>query len=133
MLELVVSGLSEDLICVFLLTYLLLPFQSVVVIDTGKFSLEGADNAGIVHKVTSILAQNGLSIERMETSDDLAPHGGTTLFRMAGIAHAYEPVAAGFDVEKTKAELEALGDDLNCDIALTDITTGDNDVEGALP
>jgi hypothetical protein len=46
----------------------------------------------------------------------LETHGGTTLFRMVGIAHAYEPVAAGFDPEKIKIELEKLGEHLNCDI-----------------
>jgi len=40
---------------------------------------------------------------------------------MRGIAHAYEPLSHGFDVEKIKQELADLGDDLNCDIGLTDI------------
>jgi hypothetical protein len=39
----------------------------------------------------------------------LETHGGTTLFRMVGIAHAY-------DAEKIKIELEKLGEHLNCDI-----------------
>lgn len=38
--------------------------------------VEGADHPGIVHKVASILCQNGLSIDKMETSDEIAPHGG---------------------------------------------------------
>ena len=40
---------------------------------------------------------------------------------MRGIAHAYEPLSAGFNVSKIKQELTDLGDDLNCDIGLTDI------------
>jgi hypothetical protein len=40
---------------------------------------------------------------------------------MRGIAHAYEPLSLGFDVEKIKQELRDLGDDLNCDIDLTDL------------
>jgi glycine cleavage system transcriptional repressor len=91
------------------------------VVDSGRFTLEGADNPGIVHKVTSILSKNGLNIDKMETSDEIAPHGGTTLFKMRGTAHAYEPVAHGFDPAKIKAELTSLGDDLNCDIAMEDI------------
>lgn len=94
-------------------------------LDTGKFSLKGADNAGIVHRVASILANNGMSIDKMETSDEIAPHGGTTLFKMRGIAHAYEPVAAGFDAEKIKIQLRSLGDELNCDIDMVDGKPGD--------
>jgi glycine cleavage system transcriptional repressor len=86
--------------------------------------LEGADNPGIVHKVTSILSKNGLSIDKMQTSDEIAPHGGTTLFKMRGTAHAYEPVAHGFDAAKIKDELASLGDDLNCDIFMEDIAEG---------
>ena len=90
----------------------------------GQLTLEGADNPGIVHKVTKILSQNGLNIDKMETSDELAPGGGTVLFKMKGIAHAYEPLSHGFDVAKIKQELTQLADDLNCDITLED-KTGD--------
>jgi glycine cleavage system regulatory protein len=62
-----------------------------------------------------------LSIDKMETSDEIAPHGGTTLFKMRGIAHAYEPLATGFDVSKLKQELSTLGDDMNCDISMQDV------------
>ena len=89
--------------------------------DSGRFILEGADNPGIVHKVTSVLSQNGLSIDKMETSDEIAPYGGTTLFKMRGIAHAYEPIAAGFDAEKVRDELSSLGNALNCDIDLEEV------------
>lgn len=87
----------------------------------GQLTLEGADNPGIVHKVTKILSTNGLNIDKMETSDELAPEGGTVLFRMRGIAHAYEPLAAGFNPSKIKQELADLGDALNCDIELEDV------------
>lgn len=87
----------------------------------GELSLKGADNPGIVNKVTKILSANGLNIDHMETSDELAPGGSTVLFRMKGIAHAYEPLAAGFDVSKIKEELSDLGYDLNCDIKLKDL------------
>lgn len=71
--------------------------------------------------MTSILAKNGLSIDKMETSDYLAPGGGTVLFGMHGIAHAYEPLAAGFDLESIKEELLDLGDAMNCDISMEDL------------
>ena len=43
----------------------------------GELTLEGADNPGIVNKVTKILSTNGLNIDSMETSDELAPEGST--------------------------------------------------------
>lgn len=95
---------------------------------SGQFILEGADNPGIVHKVTSILARNGLSIEKLETAEGIAPHGGTTLFRMKGVAHAYEPISAGFSVDRVRNELEAMGDELNCDIDLIDMPSGSEGV-----
>jgi len=86
----------------------------------GRLTLEGADNPGIVNKVTKILSNNGLNINTLETSDEVAPHGGTVLFRMKGTAHAYEPLSSGFNATKMKQELSELGDDLNCDIELLD-------------
>ena len=56
----------------------------------------------------------------METSDEIAPHGGTTLFKMVGLAHAYEPLATGFDIDKIKSDLHQLGNELNCDIDMVD-------------
>jgi len=91
----------------------------------GALSLEGADHPGIVHKVTKILSSHGLNIDSLETTDELAPQGGTVLFRMIGITHAYEPLSAGFDVEKIKQELSELGDALNCDILLIDLDDDD--------
>eukprot|EP00934_Nitzschia_sp_Nitz4_P004245 Nitzschia sp. Nitz4//scaffold139_size61406//31338//32171//NITZ4_006458-RA/size61406-snap-gene-0.3-mRNA-1//1//CDS//3329535846//4235//frame0 len=88
---------------------------------TGRFTLEGADHPGIVHKVTSLLANHGLSIDKMETGEDIAPHGGAVLFRMDGVAHAFQPMSSGFDPEKIKEDLETLGNEMNCDMELIDI------------
>lgn len=92
--------------------------------DSGKFLLEGADNPGIVHKVTSALAKHGLSIDKMETGQDIAPHGGTVLFTMRGIVNAAAPLAAGFDIAQTKEDLMALGDSLNCEVTVEDVHEG---------
>mmetsp|Transcript_92684 Transcript_92684/g.267649 ORF Transcript_92684/g.267649 Transcript_92684/m.267649 type:complete len:214 (+) Transcript_92684:90-731(+) len=107
------------------------PVSKAAIGYTGRFSLEGTDNPGIVHRVTSIFASNGLSIDKMETSDYIAPYGGVTLFKMVGIAHAYEPLAAGFDAEKIKSELGVLGDELNCDIEMEDAKPGETELESA--
>jgi glycine cleavage system transcriptional repressor len=91
--------------------------------------VEGADHPGIVHKVTLILCKNGLSIDKMETSDEIAPHGGTMLFKMKGRASALEPLASGFDVSKIKKELAELGDSMNCDISMND--AADDEFQGS--
>jgi glycine cleavage system transcriptional repressor len=107
-------------------------FQKCYIIDSGKFMVEGADHPGIVHKVTSILSKNGLSIDKMETSDEIAPHGGTMLFKMKGRANALEPLASGFDISQIKKELAELGDSMNCDISLEDARDDDEHHQGSL-
>ena len=88
--------------------------------DSGYFTLEGADNPGIVHTLTSALAAHGLSIERMETDQESAPMGGTTLFRMRGVCNAFEPLPKSFDAHAIRDELEKLGDSLNCEVTMED-------------
>ena len=69
--------------------------------------------------MTTILANNGLSVDKLTTSDaEIAPHGGTVLYKMNGIATASAPLAAGFDPSKVEDELEALGEAMNCDMSL---------------
>jgi glycine cleavage system transcriptional repressor len=99
-------------------------FSSILLLllDSGKFTLEGADNPGIAHKLTTALSQHGLSIEKMTTDQEIAPHGGTVLFRMRGIAQAAAPLCKTFDAHRIRHELRALGDDLNCEVDLVDVT-----------
>jgi len=92
-----------------------------IILDSGKFELEGASYPGIVHKVTSLLTKHGLNIDTMGTTEEIAPHGGTSLFRMKGIAHVFEPLPKTFDSSKIREELQVLGDDLNCDLTLQDV------------
>ena len=92
-----------------------------VLVDSGKFELQGASYPGIVHRVTSVLSKHGLSIETMGTTEEIAPYGGTSLFRMKGIAHAFEPLPKTFDASQIREELQELGNDLNCDLNLEDV------------
>lgn len=87
---------------------------------SGKFILEGADNPGIVHRVTTALAKNNLNIDSLHTEQELAPYGGSVLFKMSGIVVATAPLAKHFDIQKIKNELIDLGNSLNCDISLND-------------
>lgn len=82
--------------------------------------MQGADNPGIVHQITNFLAESGLSVDSLETDQEIAPHGGTTLFRMRGVAVVTEPAPKQLDVEQIKLDLEDLGDSLNCQVSLTD-------------
>jgi len=88
---------------------------------SGHFTLSGADNPGIVHKVTKILAKNRLNIDELKTFEESAPYGGTMLFHMSGIATSPAPLANGFDPKAIRDELQALGDEMNCDIDLEDM------------
>lgn len=83
--------------------------------------MEGASYPGLVHKYTSLLAKHGLSIDTMGTTEEIAPHGGTSLFRMKGIAHAFEPLPKTFDSEQIQEELQELGESLNCDLSLVEV------------
>lgn len=88
-------------------------------------TISGADQPGIVHKVTAVLAHYGLSIDKLKTGEDIAPYGGTTLFHMQAVANALEPVAKDFSPDRVREELENLGDALNCDVELEDVEDGD--------
>jgi len=83
---------------------------------SGNFKLSGADNPGIVHKLTSCFTKYSLNIESMSTTHEEAPFGGTLLFKMNGNAVAYEPLPSSFDWKKIRADIIELGEGLNCDI-----------------
>lgn len=88
----------------------------------GKFKLSGADDIGIVHKLTSVLARNQLTIANMKTNHEGSPFGGAELFTVEGRSVAYEPLASNFDWEKIREELKELGDLMNCDIKFDNVT-----------
>ena len=102
------------------------PIRPTPIAYSGRFTLEGADHPGLVHSVTSLMVAHGLSVDSLETSQEEAPWGGTTLFSIDGIVTAHEPLAKGFDSEKIRKELTKLGDSLNCDVTLEDNVTRKN-------
>lgn len=114
--SLVVSclGAGADVLAILVLVVL------TPVADSGIFTVEGADHPGIVHSISSALAKHGLSIEKMQTDQEIAPYGGSMLFRMRGIASAAAPLAKSFDSAVIQKELKDLGDSLNCDVTLED-------------
>jgi glycine cleavage system transcriptional repressor len=94
---------------------------------SAHFTLAGANEPGMMHTLSTVLLKYGLSIDKMETSEEDAPFGGTTLFIMEGIANAHEPLVKGFDSNKIRDELTALGDSMNCDITFEDMHDDDED------
>jgi len=88
---------------------------------SGHFTLSGADNPGIVHKITKILAKHRLNIDELKTFEEPAPYGGTTLFHMSGIATSPAPLANGFSPKAIRDELQELGDEMNCDVDVEDM------------
>lgn len=99
------------------------PIRRARVAYSGRFTLNGADNPGLTHKVTSFMVSHGLSVDALETTQEEAAFGGTTLFTLDGIVTANEPLPNSFDTDKIRKELTKLGDDLNCDIDLEDNVT----------
>lgn len=89
---------------------------------TGRFRLSGVDNPGLVHNLVSIFAKKGITIDKMTTSQKEAPFGGTELFTMDGTVSAYEPLASNFDWAAIQSEVQELGESLNCDADLEEVT-----------
>ena len=74
-----------------------------------------------MYEVTAFLTKHRLNIEQLETSEEDAPFGGSTLFQMEGVATSPAPLASGFSIESIRSELREIADRLNCDIELLDM------------
>ncbi|MDN5798089.1 MAG: ACT domain-containing protein [Intrasporangium sp.] len=75
----------------------------------------GNDRPGIVHDVSAVLAEAGLSIERMSTESRDAPMAGGRLFE----AHVVVRVPSSVDLAAVRAGLERLATELLVDIEVT--------------
>lgn len=73
-----------------------------------------ADQPGIVHRVSEVLAKHRVNIEELETRLDSAPFSGTALFMI----EARVTVPPGLEVRALRRELDALGAAIPCDIDL---------------
>jgi glycine cleavage system regulatory protein len=77
-------------------------------------SLVGTDRPGLVHSVSSALADVGASIEELDTWTSNAPMSGGPLFE----ATAAVVLPSGLTIEEVRTHLEALADHLMVDIEL---------------
>ena len=76
--------------------------------------LVGQDRPGIVHDITEVLARHAANVQELETTVQSASMSGESLF----LAHAQVRVPATTDMERMRAELEALANELMVDISL---------------
>jgi len=81
---------------------------------TYKLELLGQDRAGIVHRITSLLAQNGATVDDMETEVVDASMSGEKLFKASIILR----LAEGQDIDQLGEVLEDLANELIVDIEL---------------
>jgi glycine cleavage system transcriptional repressor len=70
------------------------------------------DQPGIVHRITSYLRENGVNVEELVTRLESAPFMGTPVFTMEILMLVPKTVS----VKALRQALEALGDELNCDV-----------------
>jgi len=88
------------------------PFKLDGAIPQCEIHLTGADNDGLVHRVTEKLAEKGINIEEMETGTENAPMSGTILFTMtARVSHPE------LDIPRLENDMIKLGDKLDVEIS----------------
>jgi glycine cleavage system regulatory protein len=79
-----------------------------------EIRLTGADHEGIVHKVSTYLAGQGINVESMETRVSRAPMSAAPLFHMSALLK----VPAGVAAESLADGLRQIGESLGVDIEL---------------
>jgi len=83
------------------------PFRMDPTIPQCEIHLSGADNEGLVHKVSERLAEKGINIEEMETGTENAPISGTILFTMTARVSHFE-----LDITRLENDMNELADKL---------------------
>ncbi|MCY7388261.1 MAG: glycine cleavage system protein R [Burkholderiales bacterium] len=78
--------------------------------------LVGNDRPGIIHSISSQLAQRGVSIEKLQTEVVSGAWSGEQMFQMKALLL----VPAALDVDALRAGLEGLANELMVDITIDD-------------
>ena len=76
-----------------------------------EIQVKGADHEGIIHEITSHLADQGMSIETMDTGMEPAPMSGGILFTMTAVVMSPPEL----ELKTVREDLEDVGDRLNVD------------------
>ena len=77
--------------------------------------VEGIDQAGIVYKVSRLLAENNINIETLKSRKKYSPGTGTAMYDVEITATLPETVS----VDTLEASLDTLGSELNVDITVS--------------
>ena len=85
-----------------------------------ELRLAGADHEGIVHRVSSYLADQGVNVENMETELSRAPVSASPLFQM----EAQIMVPARVSVSELRTSLAHIGEELGVDIEVGPVRDG---------
>lgn len=73
------------------------------------------DQPGLVHRITDLLQRHGINVEELETRSQPRPETGAPLFSMEVLM----TVPSHVQVRTVRGELEALCDELNCDVEIS--------------
>lgn len=82
--------------------------------DRVTLELVGTDRPGIVHEISQVLADHGVSIEQLSTSTTDAPMAGGMLFE----AFAVVEIPSGTNRDQLRASLETVANELMVEIDL---------------
>jgi len=77
--------------------------------------VDGVDQAGIVFKVSRLLADKNINIETLKSQKKYSPNSGTPLYSMEIQANRPDSISR----DALEDALESLANDLNVDITLT--------------
>jgi len=80
--------------------------------STCLIKVEGVDQAGIVYKISRLLADQGVNIESLKSRKKFLPNSGTAMYSMEILAALPDGMAA----ESLSEKLENIGHELHVDI-----------------
>lgn len=85
-----------------------------------KLETYAMDQPGIVHRITDLLQRHGVNVEELETRSQPRPQTGAPLFNM----ELSMTVPSTVSIKALRGEMEALCDEMNCDMELHKASTG---------
>ncbi len=81
-----------------------------------KLDLLGTDRLGITHEIAATLAELGINVDELSTECASAPISGGDLFKLSAVLACPPSVS----LDRLRAELERVANDLMVDISLAD-------------
>lgn len=85
-----------------------------------KLEVSGSDQPGIVHRVSAAIAQEGVNVASLESELTRAAFSGTPVFNLS----AELEVPSSESLDRLRAQLEQVCDELDLSFALEDLPAG---------